>query len=120
LRARALAERFGVREDPARSPKQVFTLAGQLDASSDAVEQLHAEVALKRQDLTRQRRLAEAEPGHRPDEAAGFHDGHEGSELTEIHRSMHSVHRLYGKKCIGHIVSVLPMLGHARSRPVHR
>src|SRR5439155_23880040 len=68
-------------------------------------------------DPPRQRRLAEVQSGAGPAEATGVDDGHEGAQVSQLH-PMHSAHRLYDSKCIGHMAIRAPRLaaeeGHMR------
>jgi hypothetical protein len=82
---RPLAERIGSGQQLARSPQQVLAFDREMDATTDSVEELHAQLGLECANLTRQRGLAQVEAGAGAGEAAGVHDRHEGAQVSEVH-----------------------------------
>jgi hypothetical protein len=86
--ARPRTERFGLRQQAAATPKEVFAVRCQSKAAADAVEKLHAQFAFQRDNLARRGGLAQVQTIARLGNAAGVSDEYEGTQMTEIHLSL--------------------------------
>ena len=73
------------REDAARVVLEHAPGVGQAWAAADALEELHAAIALELADLQRHCRLRHRQRLGRAAEAAGAGDGLEHTELVEVH-----------------------------------
>ena len=86
-RARPLAERLRVRQQPAAAHQQVLALRRQPHAASDPREQPQTQFILKRLDLPRRGRLGQIEPRGRARNTGIVGDRDEGAEEPEVHGS---------------------------------
>jgi hypothetical protein len=68
--------------------EKLLAFSGQHDAPPHVVEQPQAQFLLKIADLSRQRRLSDAQPHRSFRYAAQFSDCNEGSQASRIHRSI--------------------------------
>lgn len=64
-----------------------MTFRGQLNTSTDAIEQWHSELDFKGVKLARGSGLTEVEQRYGPMDAPGFRDRHKGAEVTNVHLS---------------------------------
>jgi len=93
-RACPLAQRFGIGEQAAAAPQQIFTLGGEANPPSDTVEQRHAQLRLERVNLPRGGRLGDIEPRRSAGNAIGVDDRGEGAEVTQVHRDRSYIFRI--------------------------
>ena len=85
-RARALADRLRVEQQPPTAHQQVLALRRQPRAPSDPREQPQAQFILERLDLPRRRRLGQVQPRGRACKTGIVGDRDEGAQEPEVHR----------------------------------
>ena len=86
MRACALAERIGVKQQPPTAHQQVLALRRQPHAPSDPREQPQTQFILKRLNLPRCGRLGQIQPRGRARKTGIVGDSDEGAQEPEIHR----------------------------------
>jgi hypothetical protein len=84
---RPLAERFGISQQPSRPTKQFVAVSGQNDLAADPIEQPDAQLLLEISDLPRQGWLGPVQSASGERDASRIGDGHEVSEVPELHGS---------------------------------
>jgi hypothetical protein len=83
----ALSERLRAGEKVAALSEQIFSLAGDSDSATDAIEEPNTEVLLELADLSPEGGLTHPKPCGRLGEAPRLRHGNEVTQVPEIHNN---------------------------------